>query len=97
MGAPKRLPLIFTYYALVFSVFLTRGTLNYVSNVVVRSYDRACSRNCMPEYKLIQKKKKKKKKKSLNRNDSLRCAVTVLGACSPRHRAPGTSPSTTNL
>jgi hypothetical protein len=33
-------------------------------NVVVRSYDRACSWNCMPEYKLIQKKKKKSQGKS---------------------------------
>jgi hypothetical protein len=59
MGAPKQLPLMFTYYVLAFCL-LTRGTsLNMFSNVVAHSYDRACSRNCMPEYKLIQKKKKK--------------------------------------
>jgi hypothetical protein len=43
-----------------FRLFDLGHLLNYVLNVVARSYDRACSRNCMPEYKLIQKKKKKK-------------------------------------
>jgi hypothetical protein len=45
----------------MFSVFMTLGHLRYnisYKNVVVLSYDRACSWNCMPEYKLIQNKNK---------------------------------------
>jgi hypothetical protein len=59
-GAPKWLP---PYLLLTLSFFhlLTQGTLLYASlNVVARSYNQACLWNCMPEYKLIQKKKKKK-------------------------------------
>jgi hypothetical protein len=72
LGAPKRLPLILTYYALAFPSFdLGHLLKSRFSNVVARSYDRACSRNCMPEYKLIQKKKKKKKKKPLRDHEML--------------------------
>jgi hypothetical protein len=62
MGTPKRLPLMFNFLRSRFSVSDLGHLLQYVlSNVVACSYDRACSRNCIPEYKLIQKKKKKKK------------------------------------